>query len=315
MEIKTNRAREIQNKKIVPSPDRARHRRRTNQRMGKNHIPGRRFISVLRSLGKCSIFLMMIAFVLSIFVFTSTSDKFHLRGITFHGCRELDPKQLESIVRQESPASILRINLLQIKNRLEQETWVKGVEIRRVLPSDLVIDIQERIPSVILEMNGTLMVADRDGTLLGEYDPRFGKLDVPVFRGVLGDNAEGYRMYQEENAARIRQGLIMLTEIEAGWPEYAREISEVDIADRSNLKIMLVNDTHEIYLGEKDYLRRIRKFMNNLSEYEKLKEQYNEFASIDLRYDREIIYKLRRSDNDSLHTKTARLENSRQRNP
>ncbi len=311
MEIKTNRAREVQSSRIVPPPDKARHRRRTSQKLGKNQLPGRRISRVLKVLGKFGTFLVMIALALSIFIYAYTSDRFNLGNITFHGCQELDPKQLESIVRQESPANILRLNLQQLKIRLEKETWAKRVEMRRVLPSSLIVYVQERIPSVILEISGELMVADQDGTLLGEYDSRFGKLDVPVFRGVLGDDAEGYRLYQEENAARIRQALIMISEIESGWPQYAREISEVDISDRSNLKIMLVNDTHEIYLGEKDYLKRIRKLMGNLSEYQRLKDQYNEFASIDLRFDRVIIYKPRRAEEGSLRNKTAKLENPR----
>jgi len=308
MEIKTSRAREIQSSKIVPPPDRARRRKKATQKLSKGHIAGRRVMSVLQILGRLGAFLLIGLFMLSIFVYAYTSERFNLRNITFYGCKELDPKDLTEIIRQDLPANILRIDLAQLKARLEQETWAKRVEIRRVLPSDLIVYVQERAPSVILEMHNELMMADRDGTMLGKYNSRFGKLDVPVFKGVLGADAEDYRLYQEENAARINQALIMLSEIESGLPQATRKISEVDISDRNDLRLLLVDDTAEIYIGNRDYLKRFSKFMNNLSEYQKLKDQYNEIASIDLRFDGQIIYRPRRADDGSLENKTAKLE-------
>ncbi|MBP1622355.1 MAG: hypothetical protein H6Q07_375, partial [Acidobacteria bacterium] len=63
------------------------------------------------------------------------------------------------------------------------------------------------------------------------------------------------------------------------------------ISDPENLKILLVDDSAEVYLGEKDYLKRFSALMNNLGEYQKLKDQYTEFISIDMRYDHKIVYR------------------------
>ena len=296
MEIKTSRSKEDTTARIVPPPDtgRRRHKKATNK-LGTGHIAGRRLVAALKMLGKLGAFLVMVSFMLSVFVYAYTSDKFNLHAIAFFGCKELDPKQLEAIIRQNFPANILRINLGDLQTRLEQVRWVKNVEIRRVLPSDLIIYIQERTPSVPIEFRSELMLADKDGIMLDRYDPKYGKLDVPVFKGVLGEDAESYRLYQEENSARIRQGLQMLSEIESGSPQGTRKISEVDISDRENLKILLVNDTAEVYLGEKDYLKRFRKLMDNMKQYQELKNQYTEIEFIDLRFDDNIIYLPRRA--------------------
>lgn len=295
MEIKTTKNREAVNARAVTPPDKGNgSRRNAGRKQGKNRVSGRRFASTLKVLGKAGAFLLILAFMLSIFVYAYTSDKFNLRRVTFYGCKELNQKGLEEVIRQDFPANILRIDLRKLKERLEKETWARQVEIRRILPSDLIIYVEERIPSVVLELQSELMVADKDGTLLGNYDPRFGKLDVPVFKGVLGENAEDYRLYQEENATRIHQGLIMLSQIEAGLPRATQKISEVDISDPENLKILLVDDTAEVILGGKDYLKRFSALMSNLDKYQKLKEQYTEFVSIDMRFDHQIIYLPRR---------------------
>ncbi len=292
MEIKTNgRPRETASARIVPPPDAPRHaHKKATNKLGKGHIAGRRFVSALKTLGKLGAFLMLVLFLLSVFVYAYRSDKFNLHTVTFHGCKETSPKHLELVIRKNFPANILRIDLGQIKSRLEKEPWVRRVEIRRVLPSDLIIYVQERVPSAIVEFRGELMLADQDGIMLAQYDPKYGRLDMPVFKGVMGEDEEGYRMYQEQNAVRIRQGLLMLSEIESGSPQETKKISEVDISDPENIKVLLVNDTAEVFLGEKDYLKRFRTLMENMKQYQELKDQYTEIESIDLRMPDKIIY-------------------------
>lgn len=297
MEIKTTgKSRDSKAAGVVPPPDSARHgRRKATNKLGKSQIAGRRVLSALKVLGKFGAFVLMIACIFSLFFYAYTSDKFNLRTTTFYGCKETSTKHLNSIIQRDFPANILRIDLRRLKERLERETWVRQVEIRRVLPSELIIYVWERTPSVILEFGGDLMLADSDGIMLCRYHPKYGQLDVPVFKGVVGETEEEYRLHQEENTARIRQGLLMLAEIEAGSPQQTRRISEVDISDRENLTILLVDDTAEVILGEKDYRQRFRKLLEGWKKYQELKQQYTEFESIDLRFEGDIIYRPRRA--------------------
>jgi cell division protein FtsQ len=290
MEIKINKPRDIQGAKNTPPPEHARRtRKKTVQKIGKGTVAVRRLASFFKILAKSAVVLLIALFLLSIFVYAFTSDKFNLQTITFYDCKQSKPKQLEEIIRRNFPSNILRIDLHRLKTRLEKETWIKRVEIQRILPSDLVINIQERSPSAILEINGELMLADSDGTLLDTYDPVYGKLDSPVMKGFLGKDAEGFRHNREENAARIRQALDMIAEIESESLSDAGRISEIDVSDPANLKIMLVDDYAEINLGEKDFSKRFRKLMENLSVYQEVKNN-NEIDSVDLRVPGQIGY-------------------------
>ena len=135
MEIKTNRPREAQGTRIVPPPDTARRPKKTPQKIGKNHVAGRRFASFFRTLGKVSAVLLIVTFTVSAVVYVYNSEKFNLRKVTFYGCRELDQKELEEVIRRSFPRNILCIDLGRLKKRIEKETWAKRVEIRRVLPA------------------------------------------------------------------------------------------------------------------------------------------------------------------------------------
>ena len=236
MEIHTDRPRTEQDLEVGPATDQSKYlRRKASQKLRKSHFASRRLLGALRMAARLGTLVLVLAFLLSIFVYAYNSDKFTLHNVTVCGCKQLDAKRIEGIIRENFPANLLRIDLKKVQSLVENETWVKRVEIRRVLPSDLLIYVQERVPSVILELQGELMLADDDGMLLDRYDHKYGKLDVPVFKGVLGDSPEGYRLYQEENSARIRLGLNLLSDLESGSPAYTKNISEVDLSDRKNL--------------------------------------------------------------------------------
>jgi cell division septal protein FtsQ len=314
MEIKTNKPKDVRSPRVVPPPDKARPRKKASQKLGNGHVSGHRAAAVLRFLGKLGTIVLLAAFMLSVFVHAFSSDKFNLRNIRINGCKQIDKEQIQEIIHREFPANLLRIDLPQVKQRLEKETWAKQVELRRILPSDLIVDITERIPAATLEMNGELMVADEEGILLGKYDAQLGKLDVPVFKGILGDEPETYQLYQEENTARIQQGMRMMSEITSGSPQYSKIISEVDISDRNNLKFLLVDDTAEVYIGNKDYLARFQKFVNNPNEYQKLKTEYNQIDVIDLRFDHKIVYIPKQAQALASNGKTAKLEDQRHKN-
>jgi cell division septal protein FtsQ len=293
MDIRINKTREIQSKKSAPESTH-RARKKIVQKINKRPITTRRFFSAIKAFAKVAGVFLIVSFMFSIFVYALTSGRFNLQAITFHGCKQSDPKQLEKIIRRDFPANILRIDLQHLENRLKKDPWIRNAEIRRILPSGLVIYVQERSPSAILELNGELMLADSDGTLLDTCDPRYGKMDAPVIKGFLGEDAEDYRRNYKENAARVRQAQDMLSEIESGLPSYTQKISEVDISDPNNLKILLVDDCAVIYLGDKDYLERFRKLMDHMASYQEVKNQYNnDIEWVELRIAGKIVYHYR----------------------
>jgi hypothetical protein len=222
-----------------------------------------------------------------------SSTHFETGAVTFMGCNRSSPAQLETIVRREFPGSTLWIDLHAVCDRLEREAWIRQADARRVLPSDLVIRIVEREPGAILELHGDLWLADAEGVLLDRYDSRYGKLDMPVFTGFGGKSPEDYRDRGAENAARVQRGLQVLSELGSGSPDFARSISELNLSEPANVKLLLVNDTAEIMLGDRDFLRRFRTLMSNLKQYEELKSQYEEIASVDLRFEGQIVYRPR----------------------
>ncbi len=296
MEFHTNKARTEQDLEVAPAQEQNKYvRRKATQKLRKSHFASRRILGALRIIARLGAFVLVAAFLISLFVDAYNSDKFALQDVTIHGCRRMDAQKLKALVKGRFQTNLLRLDLRQVRSLVENQTWVKKAEVRRVLPSGLIIYLEERVPAVILEMQGDLMMTDDDGVLLDRYDSKYAKLDVPVFKGALGDDPEAYRAYQKENTARIQMGLRLLSDLESGSPNYTKSISEVDISDKTNLRVTLVDDTAEIYLGDRNFLKRFGTLISNRAQYEELKMQYSEITVVDLRFDGNIIYRPKRT--------------------
>jgi len=298
MEIRTKRA---EREEQEPAREQARYlRRKTVQKVRRTHWAGGLLLRGLAVLARVAAVVFAVVVAAVVFYDAISSGGFSLKRVTIIGGEHADAAGLESVVRKDFPANVLKIDLHQVGDRLEREAWVEQADVRRVLPSDLVIRIRERVATVILELNGELMLADRTGILLDRFDPKYGKLDLPVFKGMTGDDPAGYRAHQRENSARVVLGQRMLEELESGSPAFVSNISEVDLSDPADVKLLLVDDTAEILLGDRDFLRRFQTLMANLAQYRELQAQYQEIASVDLRYEGQIIYRPRATPGDQV---------------
>ena len=291
MEIKTGKInREAENPEFAIPADRSAARKKASQKLPRGRRLVSRALVAFKWASVTGVVALLAAGVLYTCRYVYTSDLLALRNITMEGCSHLNPGKLEAMIRQEFPRNLLRLDLDKLRTRLEREPWIRSVEMRRMLPASLQIRIQERTPSVIAEVGGELALLDSEGILLDRYNPGYGKFDVPVFRGMQGDNAEAYTALQQENSARVRLGVQILAELESGSVEYTRAISEVDLSDPGNVRVLLVDDTAEISLGDKDFLKRFQDF---LAQYPRAKAQYGEMISVDLRFYPQIVYRPR----------------------
>ncbi|MDR1726703.1 MAG: FtsQ-type POTRA domain-containing protein [Acidobacteriota bacterium] len=299
MEISTSGNREVRSDKAAPPSGKARDRARKKALQGQaGRASGRsRALGAARAAGRAGVFALFAVSVLALALIAFRSDAFNLGDVAVNGCRHQDAAKLEEIIRTEFPANILRIDLDAVRRRLEDETWVKRVALRRVLPSTLVVDVTERTPTAIVELGGVQMVADGEGVLLGVYGGGFGKLDSPIFKGFDGDR-ETYEMY-EVNGERVKRGVRMLAGIAKEMPEAARKISEVDLSEDGYAKILMDDSPVEICLGGEDYMARLRSLVYDPERsYRALTEQgygREQVEQIDLRFKSGIIFRLKRA--------------------
>jgi cell division protein FtsQ len=89
-------------------------------------------------------------------------------------------------------------------------------------------------------------------------------------------------------AARMKIYNQLLRELDADGAHYSQELSEVDISDQDDVKV-LTNDPGGavlVHLGSADFLRRYKIYISHVQGW---RQQFEKLESVDLRYDRQII--------------------------
>jgi cell division protein FtsQ len=169
---------------------------------------------------------------------------------------------------------------VQRKIQLEQIPWVESASVMRFVPNRLKVEIHERTPVAFARVGSRIMLTDAGGTLMEL--PGKKKYSFPVVVGMNNGEPPSTR------AARMKIYNDVVSQLDAGGARYSQELSEIDLSDPDDVKVMANHHAGEVlvHLGSSNYLERYRIYVTHLQEWQ---QQFDKLESVDLRYDRQII--------------------------
>ena len=173
------------------------------------------------------------------------------------------------------------------RRRLMTSPWVRDAAFRRSLPSTIEVTVTERTPIAIGRITGELYLVDERGTVIDLYGPQYGDLDLPIVDGLAALETGGTML--DEARADLAARLIESVQAE---PAIAAQLSQVDVADLHNAKVILNDDPAVVFVGRDRFLARIRTYLQLGSA---LRQQVPDIEYVDLRFDERIYVKPRRA--------------------
>jgi len=89
-------------------------------------------------------------------------------------------------------------------------------------------------------------------------------------------------------AARMKNYNDLVRELDAGGAHYSQELSEVDLGDPEDVKVMAADANGEVlvHLGSANFLQRYKTYVTHVQQW---RQQFEKLESVDLRYDGQII--------------------------
>jgi cell division protein FtsQ len=89
-------------------------------------------------------------------------------------------------------------------------------------------------------------------------------------------------------AARMKIYNDVVRQLESGGARYSQELSEIDLSDPDDVKVMANNHAGEVlvHLGSSNYLERYKIYVTHVRDWQ---QQFDRLESVDLRYDHQII--------------------------
>ncbi len=178
------------------------------------------------------------------------SDSLRVGRLEVRGSHFLSEGEVRELVGPAVGESILALDIEALKARLRASPWVADATVTRALPDTVRVEIHERVPLALAELD-RLYLMDQDGGLIDIYGPRTGAFDLPIVRGLLGVEQESRR-----NRAR-RAGALL-----ADLAELASEISEVYVEPSGDLRVVLRGPGEVLLFGELPYRTRLVTFLS-----------------------------------------------------
>ena len=186
----------------------------------------------------------------------TASSFFDVKTIDVRGISRASKDDIERIVRlQTQKSGVWNADLSGIKTDVEKLMFVKSAVVSRVLPDGLRVNVNERVPRVVVQTKTGTFWTDEDSVMLGsvaENEPR----PPFVLRG--WDESKSDKA-GKDNQERVKIYLKMLNE----WKDFdlASRVSSVNLADLQDPQA-IVQDSGEfvtISLGKENFGKRLQK--------------------------------------------------------
>jgi len=196
-------------------------------------------------------------------------------SLTIEGLKYTNRTKVRRIFSGDFEHSIFSVPLDERRRRLLAIDWVEDASVSRVWPDRLVVRIRERTPVAYVYFRSGVLLIDAHGALLDP--PPASHFAFPVLNGVREEETE------DERRERVRA--LLLFEQEMGY--LAKDVSEVDVSDLENLRVVTQVDQRAVQLvmGDANFASRYQNFM---SHYPEIHKHSPEVKTFDLRLEDRI---------------------------
>jgi len=178
------------------------------------------------------------------------SDRLRVGKLEVRGSHFLSEGEVRELASPAVGENILALDIDGLKGRLRASPWVADATVTRALPDTVRVQIHERVPLALAELE-RLYLMDEDGGLIDVYGPRTGAFDLPIVRGLLG-------VEEESRRDRARRAGALLADL----AELGSEISEVYVEPSGDLRVVLRGAGEVLLFGEAPYRQRLVTFLS-----------------------------------------------------
>ena len=139
--------------------------------------------------------------------FVTTSPRFAVTGVEVRGTHHLAEEAVRATLPVHPGDNVFAANLDTVTRDLLADPWVASASAHRVLPHTIVVDIHERTPVAVVDLDGLYLV-EADGHPFKRAELADGDGDgLPVITGVL---RAAYTSDPEAAATTVRTALAAL---------------------------------------------------------------------------------------------------------
>lgn len=170
------------------------------------------------------------AFLAAFLVYASvTSAPWRLGRYTVRGASYLTPREVLAAADLEAGDNLFWVDLERAEEKLCRHPRIRCAEIRRRLPAEVLVEVEERPAAAAVIINGALYKISSDGVVLESMAA--GYEDVPVLVG-MRFRAAGVVVGKRVTGGGVADALATAEALAAVDPAWAAAVEYVDVGDR-----------------------------------------------------------------------------------
>ena len=189
------------------------------------------------------------------------SPVFNVKTITVSGNNKITTESIISLSGLTTGVNAFKMSTGQAEKNIKSNPYIENVKVNRKLPSEITIEVTERVTTFMIEFVNGLVYINNQGYLLEISTER---LSVPVISGIntpIEEFKEGNRLIVEdlqklETAIKIMDTL--------GSYDIAKLVTGINIADKNNYIVYMDGEGKTIYLGNATNLNDRIKYLKEI---------------------------------------------------
>lgn len=189
---------------------------------------------------------ILVIFV-GIIMFLMISPIFNISEIDIENNKKISKETYISLSGIKYGENIYRINKKAITANIKENPYVESINISRKLPNKVVIQVKERTAKFMIKTSDKYMYIDSQGYML---ELSKDKINVPIIVGIE-TKEEDIKINNRlcENDLEKFNKVLEIYQI-ATTNEISDLITEIDISDKSDYKLILESEKKNIYLRD-----------------------------------------------------------------
>ena len=212
---------------------------------------------------------------------TLKSRFFVVKNVQVTGYKYMDEKEIIKLADIQAEQTMFGVDLPGITNTLLQNKYIHGISVSRVLPSTILIDVQEREPFLYL-IDRSIYMMDETGVLLKKL-PRMPMGKLPIVTGL------SMEALQQDSSAAL-SAIRLVKKIQEVDERLISLISEINLARDRAPELVLIKGAARVKIGREGIYQRLF-ILSEFLRKQPIMEQLPDIKQIDLTFADRVVVK------------------------
>jgi len=261
---------------------------------GRRETPGQgKFQKILKKVLRIAFQLLLVSFFLFMghwfYVHLLADPFFRVREVEVEGYRKISRDTLLSLITIEGMPNLFTVRLREIAKRVESHPWIDHVKVRKIFPNKILIQVEERKPIAILQLE-ELYYIDRQGVIFSRAGDR-DEYNYPFVTGLTRDVLE---KDPAEATRLITKALELLRAADREKASPLEEISEIHMEKAFGVECFTQTEGLEVIMGWDHFGEKLKRLSLIWSDLRKRGWSASSIDCSDL--ERMVVKKMRRPE-------------------